>query len=275
MNEIFSQNETTLRLACFLGVFLLVAGVELLRPRREQRVPKSVRWTNNLAIMLLNTVAARLVAPTALVAFALAMNVEGRGLFAQLELPAWAAIALAVVLFDLLIYAQHVVFHWMPFLWRLHRVHHADPDFDVTTGVRFHPLEILISLGFKFGIVFILGPPAAGVLLFEILLNAGSLFSHGNLSLPGPLDRVLRWVLVTPDMHRVHHSVERAETDSNFGFCLSWWDRLFRTYRQAPQAGHDGMQIGIGAFTGDREQRLVELLKQPFEAVRPDRADGR
>ncbi len=273
MNEFLSQNETTLRLACFLVVFLVVAGVELFRPRRQQQTPKSVRWSNNLAVMFLNTVVARLVAPTALVAFALVMNAEGRGLFALLELPEWAAIALAVVLFDALIYAQHVVFHWVPFLWRLHRVHHADPEFDVTTGVRFHPLEILISLAFKFGIVFVLGPPAAGVLLFEILLNAGSLFSHGNVSLPSRLDRALRWVLVTPDMHRVHHSVVRRETDSNFGFCLSWWDRLFRTYRQAPQAGHDGMQIGIGAFASDREQRLPELLKQPFQTIDSIRAD--
>lgn len=273
MIEFLSQNETTVRLACFFGVFLLVAAVEMVRPRRSQRTRKSVRWLNNLAIMILNTVVGRLVAPTALVAFALVMNSEERGLFALLDVPEWLAIVLAVVLFDALIYLQHVVFHWVPFLWRLHRVHHADPEFDVTTGVRFHPLEILISLGFKFGIVFVFGPPAVGVLLFEILLNAGSLFSHGNLSLPAALDRALRWVLVTPDMHRIHHSIERRETDSNYGFCLSWWDRLFRTYRQVPQAGHDGMQIGIGAFASEREQRLDELLKQPFATAKPARGE--
>ena len=264
MSGAIIANETSIRLICFLSVFALMALLEALLPRRRRAMSRAVRWPNNLGIVILNTLLLRVAVPTALVGFALAMNATGKGLLAAVALPGWVLVVVSVLLLDLLIYAQHRVFHVVPPLWRLHRVHHADPDFDVTTGVRFHPLEILLSLGFKFAIVAVFGPPAVAVVIFEVLLNAGALFSHANLRLPQPIDHVLRLVLVTPDMHRVHHSVYREETDSNFGFCLSWWDRLFRTYRSAPRAGHADMQIGIGRFGDTRDQRLDELLRQPF-----------
>ena len=267
MTDFIIGNEAAIRLTCFATVFVAIAVLEGLLPRRDRSMPRSARWPSNLAIVVINTVLLRVFFPTALVAYTLVLNEEARGWLAGVPLPEWALIVLAVLLLDLIIYAQHVLLHLVPPLWRLHRVHHADPDFDVTTAVRFHPLEILLSLGIKFGVVTVLGPPAVAVLIFEVLLNAGALFSHGNLRLPLALDRVLRLVLVTPDMHRVHHSVVRRETDSNFGFCLSWWDRLFRTYRAQPEAGHDGMEIGIGVFSGAQDQRLVELVKQPFRSA--------
>lgn len=261
------ENETSVRLFCFLSMFLAVALLEALLPRRRRRLSRAVRWPNNLGIVAFNTLLLRVLVPTALVGFALSMNADGTGLLANVPIPSWLLVLVSVLLLDLLIYAQHIVFHAVPALWRLHRVHHADPDFDVTTGVRFHPLEIVLSLGIKFAIVAILGPPAVAVLVFEVLLNAGSLFSHANLRLPEALDRLLRLVLVTPDMHRVHHSVRRQETDSNFGFCVSWWDRVFRTYRRAPKDGHTTMQIGIGSFAEARDQRIAQLLTQPFRTA--------
>lgn len=261
------ENEISVRLFCFLSVFLAVALLEALLPRRRRRLSRAARWPNNLGIVAVNTLLLRVLVPTALVGFALSMNADGAGLLANVPIPFWLLVLVSVLLLDLLIYAQHIVFHAVPALWRLHRVHHADPDFDVTTGVRFHPLEIILSLGIKFAIVAILGPPAVAVLVFEVLLNAGSLFSHANLRLPEALDRLLRLVLVTPDMHRVHHSVRRHETDSNFGFCVSWWDRVFRTYRRAPKDGHTSMQIGIGAFAEAGDQRIVQLLTQPFRTA--------
>ena len=268
MTDSMVAGEALIRLVCFAATFTAVAVLESLLPRRRRTLSRAVRWSNNLAIVVLNTLLLRVLFPTALVAYALALNEAGRGWLNAIALPEWALIVIAVLLLDFLIYLQHVLMHLVPILWRLHRVHHADPDFDVTTAVRFHPFEILLSLGIKFGIVTVLGPPAVAVLIFEILLNAGALFSHGNLRLPLALDRALRLVLVTPDMHRVHHSVIRRETDSNYGFCLSWWDRLFRTYRAQPDAGHDGMEIGIGRFSSAADQRLVELVKQPFRSLR-------
>lgn len=257
-------NEAGIRLACFVAVLAAVAMLEAALPRKQRTLERRTRWPNNLGMVACNTLLMRLLVPTALVTFALAMNAQGRGLLAGVPLPEWVLVVVSVLLLDALIYAQHILFHMVPALWRLHRVHHADPDFDVTTGVRFHPLEILLSLGIKFAIVAALGPPAVAVVIFEVLLNAGSLFSHGNLKLPAALDATLRTVLVTPDMHRVHHSVVRRETDSNFGFCLSWWDRLFRTYRAVPEAGHEDMQIGVGRFADAKDQRMTELLTQPF-----------
>ena len=181
-----------------------------------------------------------------------------------LALPALAQVVIAVVVLDLVIYLQHVLFHAIPVLWRLHRMHHADLEFDVTTGVRFHPVEIIISMVIKIGVVAALGAPALGVLAFEVLLNATSMFSHSNVRLPQPIDRVLRWIVVTPDMHRVHHSIERRETDSNFGFNLPWWDRLFGTYRPQPEAGHEGMTLGIPQFRDPHELRLDRMLLQPL-----------
>ena len=172
-----------------------------------------------------------------------------------------------MVLFDLAIYLQHVMVHAVPALWRLHRMHHSDLDFDVTTGARFHPVEILLSMAIKLALVAALGPPAIAVLIFEVALNGSSMFNHANLRLPGALDRCLRWIVVTPDMHRVHHSIVPFETNSNFGFCLPWWDRLFGTYRDQPGAGHVGMTIGIEEFRDPREQRLDRMLTQPVRGA--------
>jgi sterol desaturase/sphingolipid hydroxylase (fatty acid hydroxylase superfamily) len=213
---------------------------------------------------VLDTVLVRLVFPTAAIGVALLAETRGWGLFEAVQAPAWLAVIASVILLDLAIYLQHVLFHAVPVLWRLHRMHHADLEVDVTTGVRFHPVEILLSMAIKLGVVAALGTPAAAVLIFEVLLNATSMFSHGNVRLPERFDSVLRRIVVTPDMHRVHHSVVPRETNSNFGFNLPWWDRLFGTYRGEPAAGHEGMTIGIEQFRDPRELRLDRMLLQPF-----------
>ncbi|WP_300301370.1 sterol desaturase family protein, partial [Ferrovibrio sp.] len=233
-------------------------------PRRMLSIGRLRRWPANLGIAALNTLMLRLVAPGAAVGIAIWASGQGIGLFNMLDAPAWLAITVCVLAFDLLIYGQHVAFHKIAPLWRLHRMHHADLDIDVTTGARFHPVEILLSLGIKLVAVLLLGAPAASVLLFELLLNATSMFNHANLALPAGLDRVLRSVVVTPDMHRVHHSWHRDETDSNYGFNLPWWDRLFGTYRAQPRDGHDGMVIGLRDFRDPAEQRLDRMLLQPL-----------
>lgn len=209
-------------------------------------------------------------APTGAVGFALLAESHGWGLFRSLNLPAWVELVFGFVLLDLAIYIQHRIFHYVPVLWRLHGMHHADLDVDITTGARFHPVEILLSLGIKFVVIVALGAPVLSVLLFEVLLNATSMFNHSNVRIPALVERVLRWVVVTPDMHRVHHSILRHETDSNFGFNFPWWDRLFRTYRPQPEAGHDGMTLGIDSFRDPRELRLDRMLTQPFR----DKKDG-
>ena len=220
----------------------------------------------------------RILVPTAAVGAALLAAGRGWGLFHLLGLRLSVAALLGFLALDLVIYAQHVLFHKVPVLWRLHRMHHADLDIDVTTGGRFHPFEILISMAVKIAVVIALGIPVVAVLLFEVVLNATSTFNHANVSMPPALDRVLRWLVVTPDMHRVHHSILRHETDSNFGFNLPWWDRLFGTYRAAPEAGHDGMTVGIPIFRDPSELRIDRLLTQPFRDDRSDageRGDGR
>lgn len=250
-----------------------MAAWEVLAPRRRQAIGRGVRWTNNIALVALDTLLVRLAFPMAAVGAALWAEGAGWGLFHWLGVPWWLAVPLAVLLLDLAIYTQHVVFHAVPALWRLHRVHHADLEFDVTTGLRFHPLEILLSMAIKIALVVALGAPAVAVLIFEVLLNATSQFNHGNVRLPAPVDRALRRIVVTPDMHRVHHSVVRAETDSNYGFCLSWWDRLFGTYRAEPAAGHDGMTIGLEEFRTPRDLWLDRLLLQPFARTPPPDGD--
>jgi sterol desaturase/sphingolipid hydroxylase (fatty acid hydroxylase superfamily) len=215
-------------------------------------------------VAALDTIATRIVAPASAVGFAMFAQARGWGLFNVAALPGWLELLLGVLLLDLAIYLQHRVFHYVPVLWRLHRMHHADLDVDVTTGARFHPIEILLSLGIKFVVVVSLGAPPAGVLIFEILLNATSMFNHSNVRLPVWLEPVLRALVVTPDMHRVHHSILRPETDSNFGFNFPWWDRLFGTYRPQPEAGHDAMTLGIEQFRDSKEQRLDRMLTQPF-----------
>jgi sterol desaturase/sphingolipid hydroxylase (fatty acid hydroxylase superfamily) len=215
-------------------------------------------------LLAIDTMLVRLLAPGAVVGVALLAEDRGWGLFNAVALPPWAGVVLAVMLLDLLVYFQHVMFHAVPALWRLHRVHHADLDFDLTTGIRFHPIEILASLGIKSAAVAAMGAPAIAVLVFEVLLNGTAMFNHANASLPPRFERWVRWIVVTPDMHRVHHSVRYEESSSNFGFSLPWWDRLFGTYRAQPRAGHDAMTIGVDAFRDPRELRLDRLLAQPF-----------
>jgi sterol desaturase/sphingolipid hydroxylase (fatty acid hydroxylase superfamily) len=263
------SNEPLIRFAFFLGVFAVVAAWEAMAPRRERMLPRRARWPSNLAIVALNTALVRLLLPTTAVAFALMSEQRGWGLLNAVDLPHWAAVVLAVLALDLAIYLQHVLFHAVPVLWRLHRMHHADLDIDVTTGARFHPIEIALSMGLKLGAIAALGAPAEAVLAFEILLNATAMFNHANLRLPEAVDRGLRWIVVTPDMHRVHHSIVRQETDSNFGFNMPWWDRLFGTYRAQPAAGHGAMTIGIPQFRAPREQRLDHMLTQPFRDDAP------
>ena len=264
MHDLIVTGEPHVRLGVFLGVFLLVALWELAAPRNPLRVSKAIRWFGNIGIVILDTVVVRLVFPVAAAGVAAAAGALGWGLFNALAWPFWVEVVLAVVVLDLAIYGQHVMFHAVPGLWRLHMVHHADLDFDVTTGVRFHPFEVLLSMVIKMTVIGALGAAPVAVILFEILLSATSIFNHGNIALPPALDRLLRLVVVTPDMHRVHHSVAVHETNSNFGFNLPWWDRLFGTYRAQPAAGHDGMTIGLEQFREPRLQWLWHMLALPF-----------
>jgi sterol desaturase/sphingolipid hydroxylase (fatty acid hydroxylase superfamily) len=258
-------NDGPIRLACFVGIFVVMALWELAAPRRPLAVSKGLRWFSNLGIVVLNSLLARLVLPIVPVGLALQAAQNGWGLFNVLDVPMWLAGIISFLALDLLIYGQHVLVHKVPLLWRLHRMHHADLDIDVTTGARFHPLEILFSFAIKLAAVAALGAPAAAVLIFEVVLNATAMFNHSNVRLPLGLDRWLRLVVVTPDMHRVHHSIVPEETDSNYGFNLPWWDRLFRTYRDQPRAGHDGMTIGLAIFRDPREEYLHKMLLQPFK----------
>jgi len=257
-------SEPQIRLIAFASVFAVMAAWEMLAPRREQQLGRGTRWPSNMGIVVLDTVLVRLLFPTTAVGLALLAEAQGWGLLHALGLPVWASVLLAIMALDFAIYLQHVLFHAVPALWRLHRMHHADLEFDVTTGARFHPIEILLSMGLKLGVVAALGAPAVAVLIFEVLLNATAMFNHSNVRMPAWVDSVLRWVVVTPDMHRVHHSIIARETNSNFGFNLPWWDRLFGTYRAQPTAGHDAMIIGIEQFREPREQRLDRMLTQPF-----------
>jgi sterol desaturase/sphingolipid hydroxylase (fatty acid hydroxylase superfamily) len=255
---------TAVRVAGAAAVFAVLALWEWRAPRRKLVAGRRPRWPGNLGILAIDVAAVRLLVPTAAVGFALIAAEQGWGLFRLLGLPTWAAVAAGVIALDLLIYTQHVVFHHVPWLWRVHRMHHADLDIDVTTGVRFHPIEILLSLAIKIAGVVALGVPALGVVIFEVLLNATAMFNHSNVKLPPRLECVARLIVVTPQMHQVHHSIERAETDSNFGFNLPWWDRLFGTYRAAPAAGEDGIVIGLPIFRDLAELRITRLLTQPF-----------
>ena len=256
-------SEPLLRLGVLLGMLGLMAAWEGLRPRRPATTRRR-RWTANLALVAIDAAAVRLLLPAATVGIALFAENRGWGLLPLLDLPTWLALAASLILLDLALYLQHVATHKIPLLWRLHRVHHSDLAIDVTTAVRFHPIEILLSLAYKGAVVVMLGAPAVAVLLFELLLNGSALFNHGNVRLPPRLDAILRRLWVTPDMHRIHHSVERDETDSNYGTCLSLWDRLFGTYRAQPRAGHEGLVIGLAEWRDDRDQRLWNLLAQPF-----------
>ncbi len=268
MSDSLLTHEPMIRGTVFALVLLAMALWEVIAKRRPQQVLRRKRWPGNLLIVALDTLAVRLVFPLAAVGAALIAADQGWGLFNLVAAPAWLAVLASVVVLDLAIYFQHRLFHAVPWLWRLHRMHHADLEFDVTTGLRFHPLEIMISMGIKLLVVTALGAPAVAVLIFEVLLNATSMFNHGNVRLPASVDRWLRLLVVTPDMHRVHHSIVRRETDSNFGFNLPWWDRLFGTYRNQPAAGHLGMTIGIEDFRAVHDLRLDRMLIQPFLSPR-------
>jgi sterol desaturase/sphingolipid hydroxylase (fatty acid hydroxylase superfamily) len=251
-------------LSAFIGVFGLMALWELLAARRVLTTSKSSRWFSNLAITLLNVIAVRWVPPILPLGLAFLAEERAWGLLNNLALPQWMAVVVGVILLDCGMYLQHVLFHAIPLLWRLHMVHHADLDFDVTTGLRFHPIEIILSVAVKLMLVVVFGAPVLAVLIFEILLNATSMFNHGNVRLHPTADRYLRWLVVTPDMHRVHHSVIPAETNSNFGFNLPWWDRLFGTYRVQPSAGHEKMEIGLRQFRDSARLTLPWILVLPF-----------
>jgi sterol desaturase/sphingolipid hydroxylase (fatty acid hydroxylase superfamily) len=259
-------NEPVIRLGFFLAFFFGMAAWELLAPQRVLKLSKLFRWTNNLGLVVLNTVLLRLLFPFAAVGMAAYCAKQGWGVLNQFVVPFWLAVPLAVVLMDFVIWLQHVMVHHVPVLWRLHRVHHADPDYDLTTGARFHPVEIILSMLIKFATIAVIGAPVLAVVLFEIILSSAAMFNHGNIRLPVGIDKVLRWFIVTPDMHRVHHSVVVDETNSNYGFNLSVWDRLFGTYREQPRAGQLGMTIGIDGFTSPREiSRLDGMLLMPFK----------
>ena len=258
--------ETILRLTVFLGLFGLFAALEALAPRRARSQKRAGRWLTNLSIVALDTLALRALAialPFLAVGAAVDAWSMGWGLFNHTTWPLWIEIALSILILDFAIWAQHLITHKVPMFWRFHRVHHADRDFDVTTALRFHPVEILASMGVKIGIVYLIGPQAIAVVLFEVILNGTAMFNHANLRLPLWLDRAIRLVLVTPDMHRVHHSIHRHEHDSNYGFALSVWDRIFRTYRAMPEGGHDKMVLGL-EWQDDKPSRLGWALMLPF-----------
>jgi len=276
MNDFIATHESTIRLGFFLGVFALMALWELLAPRRVLTQSKPARWFNNIALVVLNTVLLRIVFPTAAVGMAGHAALQQWGLFNQIAVPAPVAVVASIIVLDAAIYLQHVMFHAVPVFWRLHRVHHADLDFDVTTGSRFHPVEILLSMLIKFAVIILLGPPLLAVVLFEILLNAMAMFNHSNVRMPPALDALLRLFVVTPDMHRVHHSHHDDEANSNFGFNLSVWDRVFGTYRAQPRDGHAGMVIGIDTFRDAAHcVQLPGLLLLPFTGKVTDYAINR
>ena len=248
MESFVQSHEVVVRLGAFAAVFAAMAASEALAPRRALTISRALRWANNLGLVAFNTLMLRLLFPTAAAGMAVFAAAQGWGLLNHFAVPLWIAVPVSVVAMDLVIWLQHVLVHAVPVLWRLHRVHHADLDYDLTTGARFHPVEIVLSMVIKLATIMVLGPPVVAVILFEVILNGMAMFNHANVRLPPALDRVLRWVVVTPDMHRVHHSIEDDETNSNFGFNLSWWDRLLGTYRDQPRGGHQGMTIGIRGY---------------------------
>jgi len=265
INNFMTENEVSIRLGFFLTVFLIMAVWELLAPRRQLTTSKAMRWSNNIALVVLNTLVLRVLFPTAAVGMAIFSEQQGWGIFNYYSPALATKIIASVVILDGIIYLQHVMVHAVPLFWRLHRVHHADPDFDLTTGARFHPLEIILSMLIKFAAIIVLGAPVVAVIIFEVLLNATAMFNHSNVRLNTTLDKVLRLFVVTPDMHRVHHSVEADETNSNFGFNLPWWDYIFGTYRSQPRAGHENMTIGIHHYKQAKQVTwLSGMLTLPF-----------
>ncbi len=266
---LFGLNEPVFRMGVFLAAFFLFSALEAMAPRRPRLQSRLKRWTTNTAMLVIATGLVRalvLIAPLLAMTAAAGLAAElGWGLFNLMGLPLWLEICLAIMLLDFAIWLQHLISHKVHFIWRFHRVHHADRDLDASSALRFHPIEIAGSAAYKLGVVFLLGPSSLAAVLFEVLLNASAMFNHANLAMPRGLDRILRSVLVTPDMHRVHHSVHRREHDSNYGFCLSIWDRLFRTYRAQPEGGHQGMTIGLAEHQASKTHALSWSLKLPIQ----------
>jgi len=258
------SSENGIRLGSFFGVLLVMMILEALFPKRPRTQSKSRRWLGNFGLIAVNTVMLKLLLPTGAVGATLFAEAKGWGILHFLQFPYWINVILTIVVLDFIIYGQHVVFHAVPILWRLHMVHHTDLDLDASSGLRFHTIEILLSMLIKMTLILLIGPPVFGVVLFEILLNGTSVFNHSNLRMPNWLDRILRLVVVTPDMHRVHHSAIPTETNSNFGFNLPWWDRLCGTYRSQPSNGHSGMTIGLTQFRDKSVLLLHRMLILPF-----------
>jgi len=265
MLENLSLNEGAWRLSIFVAIFAIMIIWEILLPRRNSDNKKLFRRSNNLGVMLIYTLLIRFTVPILPVGVALYATEHSWGLFNNIALPMWLFIPLTVVILDLMIYFQHRIFHAVPMFWKLHRMHHTDTEYDLTTGIRFHPIEIILSLLIKIAAVMLLGVPAIAVILFEIILSTAAVFNHSNVQIPIGIDRILRLFIVTPDMHRVHHSVHQIETDSNFGFSVPWWDRIFGTYIAQPRDGHLEMEIGIETFREDKDSRVDQLLIQPFK----------
>ncbi len=258
------ENEAVIRLGFFFGVFFLIAVWEFLSPKRVLTTSKVVRWISNMGIVFINTLSLRILFPVLAINVAVMAQENGWGLLNNINFPGWFSVLAGVLLLDMIIYLQHVMFHAIPAFWRLHMMHHADLDYDVTTGLRFHPIEIILSMVIKLATVAALGPSVLAVLIFEVILNATAMFNHSNIKLPLSIDKYLRFLIVTPDMHRVHHSVIIRETNSNFGFNFPWWDRLMGTYRDQPEAGHEGMTIGLSQFRDAKRLTLQWMLALPF-----------
>ena len=270
-NELIINNELAVRLTLFFSVFVSIALWESVAPKRVLVLPKAYRWMNNLGMTVFNSLMLRILFPAAAAGFAVYIADQGWGFFNWIKITPFLAILVSVIVLDFVIYLQHVLFHKVSFLWRFHRVHHADLDYDVTTGVRFHPIEIVLSMLIKFMIIAVLGPPVVAVILFEILLNATAMFNHGNIGLPVSIDRVLRWFLVTPDMHRIHHSIEEDEANSNYGFNVSWWDHCLGTYRAQPRKGQLGICIGLRTYRDPkRANRMLGMMMLPFNGNTED-----
>lgn len=265
--EFFGISEGSLRFGTFIAIFFVMTVLETWLPRRNRRFARIKRWPTNIAVLLsafAAVSATTFIIPVTATITAFAAQANGWGLFNILDLPIWLEWVIAFVVLDFVIWAQHLVTHKVPVLWRIHRVHHSDEDLDATSAVRFHPLEIVLSIFVKAAAVLILGADPLLVVIFEAVINGTALFNHANFKIPVQVDRWLRWVLVTPDMHRVHHSIINRETDSNYGFALSIWDRLFRVYNDQPEMGHDGMTIGLKEWQDDAPTRLGWTLLLPF-----------
>lgn len=264
MNSLTADSETIIRLLVFISALILLTTLEYFFPRRKLKYPKLQRWLSNFGISIFNTLVTRLLIPIAGVGAAIFTSEQGLGLLNIINLPTWLGIVTFLLAFDITIYFQHRLFHSVPLLWRLHRMHHTDGDYDVSTGNRFHPLSILISAAIKLALIIIMGPTPVAVIIAEVLLNATSMFNHSNFKISKKIDKVLRHFIVTPDMHRVHHSANVLEHNKNFGFNFPWWDKLFGSYKDQPALGHDEMAIGIDGFSNEESTGLVKLLLQPF-----------